>query len=91
MHQVLDSTYSSITPFSDNIWVSATRIVATDTTIVFDIRKAVQFWITKPDSNFGLLLSGYPENYEISRVKLKIGIAGPYLKVAYILPPKGRF
>ena len=91
IHQVLDSTYSAITTFKDNIWVSATRIVSTDTLIIFDIRKVVQFWITKPDSNFGILISGYPENYEISRVKLKTGTAGPYLKIGYILPPKGRF
>ncbi len=89
--QVLDTVYNTFTPVASNIWVSATRIVSTDTMVIFDIRKAVQFWITKPDSNFGIQISGYPENYEINRIKFKTGNIGPYLKIGYILPPKGRF
>jgi hypothetical protein len=89
--QVLDTIYNSFTPVASNIWVSATRIVSTDTMVIFDIRKAVQFWITKPDSNFGIQISGYPENFEINRIKFKTGNIGPYLKIGYILPPKGRF
>jgi hypothetical protein len=89
--KILNPGFSQFDSIAVNIWVPATRIVSTDTIIVFDIRKAVQFWITKPDSNFGIQVSGYPENYEINRIKFKTGNIGPYLKIGYILPPKGRF
>jgi hypothetical protein len=89
--KVLEPGLNSLTKFADNISNQTQYIASTDTTVTFDIRQIVQFWNTKPDSNFGILLSVYPENYEISRVRLKTGTYLPNLKVGYILPPTGRF
>lgn len=86
-----ESTFDAYTSFADIISNQTQFIVSTDTIVTFDIRRIVQSWNSKPDSNFGILLSVYPENYEISRIKIKTGSYMPKLKVGYILPPKGRF
>jgi len=88
--KVLDSTFSQQTSFADARFAQTQFFGATDTLIIFDLRNLVQNWVTT-DTNFGILLSCFPENYEISRVKLKTGTFGPYLKIGYITPPKGRF
>lgn len=85
--KLLDPTFNELTKYADNISAKTNYITSRDT-IIFDLRKLLQHWIAKPDSNFGILVSCYPENYEISRIKLKTNI---YLKVGYILPPQGRF
>lgn len=59
-----------------------------DGNLVIPIRKMVQEWITHPDSFFGLSLSIYPENYDISLVKLKVPIE---IRVVYMEPPEKRF
>ncbi len=63
-----------------------------DSVATLDIRKLVQFWTANPpDSNFGLLLTAYPEWSEMFRIK--IPRAGPNalkLKLLYIMPPEDR-
>jgi hypothetical protein len=88
--KVLGSTFSQQTQYADARFGQTQYIPASDSVIIFDLRKLVQNWVTT-DTNYGILLSCYPENYEISWVKLKTGTAGPYLKVGYINPPTGRF
>ncbi|MCX7785231.1 MAG: DNRLRE domain-containing protein [candidate division WOR-3 bacterium] len=66
--------------------------VITNDSIKIDIRPLVQQWATKPDSNFGCLISILPEHFEIARLQLKVDTTyGPRLKVGYIEPPQGRF
>ncbi len=89
--KVLEPYFASITSYANDRFAQSQYIASSDTVIIFDLRKIVQFWTINPDSNFGILVSCYPENYEISRVQLKTGSAGPYLKVGYIKPPTGRF
>jgi hypothetical protein len=72
--------------------VGGTQFAANrDTSVTLDIRPMVQFWAGKPDSNFGLLLTLEPENYDISRLELKRGGRLPRLSVGYVKPPHGRF
>jgi hypothetical protein len=72
---------------------SANQIFVThqDTIVDLDIRSLVQFWALKPDSNFGLLLTLEPQNYDVSRIELKRGAYLPRLRVGYVRPPDGRF
>jgi hypothetical protein len=88
--KIKDSTFSQQTSFTDARFAQTQYFGLSDTVIIFDLRNLVQNWVTT-DTNFGILLSCYPENYEISRVKLKTGIFGPYLKIGYINPPTRRF
>lgn len=89
--KVLEPYFASFTSFADNRFAQSRFHAANDSIIKFDLRNIVQFWKTKPDSNFGILISCYPQNHEISRVQLRTNPVGPYLKVAYILPPERRF
>lgn len=89
--KVLEPDFTLSTRYADDRFAQTQYIASSDTVIIFDLRKIVQYWTIKPDSNFGILVSCYPENYEISRIQLKTGTSGPYLKVGYVLPPKGRF
>jgi len=89
--------YPHQTRYADNISSKTQYLAATDTVVILDVRKIVQFWNkyngenSQPDSNFGVLVSVYPENYEISRVQLKTGSIKPYLKIGYIMPPSRRY
>ncbi|MCX8015240.1 MAG: hypothetical protein N2748_04400, partial [candidate division WOR-3 bacterium] len=89
--KVLEPYFASFTSFAENRFAQSRFHASSDSIIKFDLRNIVQFWKAKPDSNFGILISCYPENYEISRVQLKTSPVGPYLKVGYILPPERRF
>lgn len=71
---------------------SAKRIYAlTDDSIKIDMRNLVQRFVIKPDSNYGVLISILPEDFEISRLHLNIDTVYPRLKIGYIKPPQGRF
>lgn len=96
--KIIDSLSLSIsTKYADYISAKADYILAADTLIVLDVRRIIQFWNkyngtnNQPDSCFGILLSGYPENYGISRLQFKTTAPGIRLKIGYINPPKGRF
>ncbi len=62
---------------------------ADDTLFEIDIVQHIQHIIEHPDSNFGLFIILYPEEYDIANYKI---INGSHtLKVGYIDPPQGRF
>ena len=62
---------------------------ADDTLFEIDIVQHIQHIIEHPDSNFGLFILLYPEEYDIANYKM---INGSHtLKVGYISPPQGRF
>jgi hypothetical protein len=65
-----------------------------DTMVVFDIRGIVQAWANDSTSNYGLLITFWPEYNAISR--LELGAASdsarrPRLRGSSIAPPKPRF
>jgi hypothetical protein len=75
----------------DPFVVGDTFVVRDDTgPITLDIRPIVQRWIEKPDSNFGLLVTLEPQNFDVSRMELKRGTFLPFLRIGYVEPPHGR-
>jgi hypothetical protein len=97
LYRILDPSFNNLTTYADNVSSVTQYLTATDTVVILDVRKTVQFWNkyngknSRPDSNFGVLVTVYPENNEISRVQLKTGSIKPYLKIGYIMPPSRRF
>jgi hypothetical protein len=85
------------TRFADYLSARTDYLVTQDSIIKIDVRNIVQFWNqfngsnNQPDSCFGILLSGYPEEYGIFRLQLKTTAPGIRLKIGYINPPQGRF
>lgn len=92
VHRLLAPYQEFISPkFSPSISAKG-RFVTSDTLIQMDLRNLVQFWTLNQDSNFGLIINGYPEYFEIFRIELKREFTDrPLLKTGYILPPEGRF
>jgi hypothetical protein len=62
-----------------------------DPSITLDVRPLVQYWIQKPDSNFGLLLTLEPQDFDVSRMELRHGAFLPTLRIGFVKPPFGRF
>ncbi len=92
VHRLLAPYQEFISPkFSSGLSAKG-RFVTSDTLIQMDLRNLVQFWTLNQDSNFGVLINGYPEYFEIFRIELKNELADrPLLRTGYILPPEGRF
>ena len=92
IHRLLEPYQEFQRPkFSSSISAKG-RFITSDTIIQMDLRNLVQFWTLNRDSNFGLIINGYPEYYEIFRIELKRELADrPLLKAGYIQPPKGKF
>ncbi|MDH5684459.1 MAG: DNRLRE domain-containing protein [candidate division WOR-3 bacterium] len=90
IHKFLEP-YEVRAKFSPNISAKA-RFTDSDSIIRFDMRSLIQFWNLHPDSNFGFLITAYPEYSDIFRIELKnAGTERPYLNAFYILPPIGKF
>jgi hypothetical protein len=92
IHRLLEPYQEFLRPkFSSSISAKG-RFVTSDTLIQMDLRNLVQFWTLNRDSNFGIIINGYPEYFEIFRIELKKELTDrPLLKTGYILPPEGRF
>ncbi len=74
--------------------VARERFTKEDTMVVFDIRGLVQGWADDSTTNYGLLITVWPEYDQISRVELYPAADSarrPRLICSYIEPPKPRF
>ncbi|MEO0072153.1 MAG: hypothetical protein ABIK10_01755 [candidate division WOR-3 bacterium] len=90
--RVTDSMpFSELTRFSSTVSASKSYIVSQDSTLVIDLRNLVQFWVTNPDSNFGIVLTTEPENFGLVRLKINPQPPSVRLKIGYITAPPGRF
>lgn len=98
VRRILDSLPLGVsTRFTDYISARDTFILSQDSMLVFDVRNIVQFWNqfnglnNQPDSVFGLVLSGYPEESGLSRLSILTSGRGVRLKIGYLTPPPRRF
>jgi hypothetical protein len=96
--RVLDSLpFSELTTFDNKILSRTSFAISADSLLILDLRSLVQFWNkyngqgAMPDSNYGVIIATHPENYGLSRLKIKTSSPGIRLKVGYVLPPEGRF
>lgn len=74
--------------------VARKQFTQEDTVVVFDIRSLVQSWADDSTTNYGLLITAWPEYDQISRIELYPAADSarrPRLMCSYIEPPKPRF